>query len=233
MILYVNGDSHSAGAEAVHYACFANDDSKYTHLGRKPHPENLEVSYGKLLANRLGAELHCDAESASSNTRIIRTTREYLSKQRPDLIIIGWSTWEREEWEYMGNRYQVSGSGTDRLPGAIHDKYKQWVINTANTATENELHWHFEIYKFHQELQSQNIPHLFFNTYRYFAYIANHNLEKYNWDGCYVDPYNQNSTYYFWLKEQGLDTVSEQSYHFGKEAHIKWAEHLLPMLTVK
>ena len=78
MILYVNGDSHSAGAEAVNPHAFAEDDSKYFYMGRAPHPENLSVSWGKVLSNILKASFHCDAESASSNSRILRTTRNWL-----------------------------------------------------------------------------------------------------------------------------------------------------------
>ena len=79
MIVYVNGDSHSAGGEAVNPYCFANDDPLYWALGRQPHPDNLRVSYGCELANMLYAVLECDAESSASNDRILRTTHEYLS----------------------------------------------------------------------------------------------------------------------------------------------------------
>ena len=72
MIVYVNGDSHSAGAEAVNKFGFAHDDPQYANLGRRPHPENLRASYGALVADTFNAELYCDAESASSNSRIMR-----------------------------------------------------------------------------------------------------------------------------------------------------------------
>jgi hypothetical protein len=102
VILYVNGDSHSAGAEAVNTYSFAQDDSLYWNMDREPHPDNLRVSYGCELANMLGAILQCDAESASSNDRIIRTTYKALDIVKPELVIIGWSTWEREEWWHQG-----------------------------------------------------------------------------------------------------------------------------------
>ena len=69
MILYVNGDSHTAGAEAVNPHAFAEDDGKLFYLGRAPHPDNLAVSWGKLLSLSLSSSFHCDAESASSNAR--------------------------------------------------------------------------------------------------------------------------------------------------------------------
>ena len=122
MILYVNGDSHTAAGEAVNDYCFAEDDPHLWAYGRAPHPDNLKVSWGQRLADMIGATLHCDAESASSNTRILRTTRKYLETNHPDLIVIGWSTWEREEWSHKGNYYQVTASGTDSVPEDLQQR---------------------------------------------------------------------------------------------------------------
>ena len=117
MILYVNGDSHTAGAEAVNAHAFAEDDPFLNYLGRMPHPANLAVSWGKKLADIVKFGFKCDAESAASNQRIIRTTRHWIS-QRPTelqntLVIIQWSTWERQEWQVNNIYYQVNGSGID------------------------------------------------------------------------------------------------------------------------
>lgn len=140
MILYVNGDSHSAGAEAVNNHAFANDDPLYWGLGRQPHPDNLRASYGCELANLMGAILECDAESAASNDRIFRTTWSYLqgvqgmfNNVTPDYLIIGWSTWEREEWSYEGTYYQVTAGGTDTVPKELENKYKEWVIKQSES----------------------------------------------------------------------------------------------------
>lgn len=241
MILYVNGDSHSAAGEAVNKHCFAKDDQKYYHLGRKPHPDNLEASYGNLLARKLGATLVCDAESASSNTRIFRTTEEYLKHNKPDLVVIGWSTWEREEWFEDGIYYQVTASGTDSVPQSLKQQYKDWVISQTHTEVQRKiLEWHDKIYQFHLNLSEQNIPHIFFNTYTNFSIIRNNQVitdvapicpPEYDWNNSYIDPYSQDMTYYFWLQNSGLETVSKNSYHYGADAHAKWAEFLSEHLT--
>ena len=49
MILYVNGDSHTAAAEAVNSYSFAEDDPALFYMGRVPHPANIAISWGKLL----------------------------------------------------------------------------------------------------------------------------------------------------------------------------------------
>ena len=111
MILYVNGDSHTAAAEAVNPHAFAEDDPELYYLGRLPHPENLQVSWGKLLSLALNAGFQCEAESASSNVRILRTARAWLEERKNSLerklVVIQWSTWEREEWLHDGIYYDT------------------------------------------------------------------------------------------------------------------------------
>ena len=222
MILYVNGDSHSAGAEAVNSFAFANDDPQYKYLGRSSHPDNLFVSYGNVLAKNLSAELYCDAESASSNDRIIRTTRHYLKNNRPDLIVIGWSTWEREEWLYEGQYWQINAGGVgDDWPAAIKQQYKHWVNNIDHKQKEQESHE--KIWQFHNELS--DIPHLFFNSYSALDRTIQH-----DWGNNYLYPYDINMTYYNWLVKQGYQTVNPKSYHFGPNAHKVWATHLTNLL---
>ncbi len=90
---------------------------------------------------------------------------------------------------------------------------------------------HESIWNFHLELEQQQIPHLFFNTFSYFGHVVLNNLPRYNWGTSYLEPYNESYTYYHWLKNQGVNTVNSKSYHFRADAHKKWAEFLLPHLT--
>ena len=220
MILYVNGDSHSAGAEAVNDYCFAEDDPFYYALGRIPHPDNERVSYGCNIANELFAILYCDAESASSNARIIRTTRKYLETNNPDFVIIGWSTWEREEWLHDGVYWQINAGGIGHdWPKPVKEQYQNYIVNLNWHEKTREAHQ--QIHEFHIELLDSGVPHLFFNSYNDF-----HTQEPVNWCDSYIDPYNPNMTYYQWLTDQGFQ--SNPSYHFGPDAHKKWAEFLLP-----
>ena len=236
MILYVNGDSHSAGAEAVNTFCFAQDDPKYCGCGLLPHPDNLEVSYGRVLANKMNSHLVCDAESASSNHRIIRTTYKHLTGvqgiplQQPDFIVIGWSTWERKEFHdsSTGRVWQVNAGGVgDDWPQWLKDEYPKYVDEID---WKNEMYMaHNKIHHFHLDLQRKGLKHLFFNTYSYF----DHNIltAQYDWHGCYLEPYNAQGTYYEWCRSQGFKTVSKNSYHFGADAHAAWAEHLYTQIV--
>ena len=236
MILYVNGDSHSAGAEAVNTYCFAEDDSKYRTLGRLPHPDNLAVSYGQILANKMNCQLHCDAESASSNHRIIRTTWEYftgiqgLPAGRADFVVIGWSTWERKEFQdpATGIAWQVNagGIGAD-WPLWLKEQYPKFI---SELDWSNEMRMaHSKVHQFHLDLKRKGIRHLVFNTYSYFD--AAHLGQTYTWDNCYLEPYNPKGTYYEWCIDKGFEPVSKNSYHFGADAHAAWAEHLYTQIV--
>jgi hypothetical protein len=233
MILYVNGDSNSAGAEAVNSYCFAEDDPLYYGLGRDPHPDNLRVSYGCELANMMYAILECDAESASSNDRILRTTYEYLSNfpnnSAPDLVVIGWSTWEREEWwDPDTNRYwQVNAGGIGHdWPDSIKARYQDYIVNINMQSKMSQAC--NKIWTLHDDLQKQKINHLFFNCFEPLS-----GMPEADWEGCYVEPYSPEFTYYNWLKARGFKTVSPDSYHFGADAHCAWAEFLYQTIVQK
>jgi hypothetical protein len=200
MILYVNGDSHSI---------FKNDTKN-----RK--------AFSDVLAKLLNFKLVNSAEPGASNDSIIRTTRNYLENNQPDLIIVGWSTWEREEWEHQEKRYNVNSSGHDQLPDSLVTKYKQWVVEqTAETLIKKSQQIHEKIYKLHYELLEKQIPHVFFNCMYNFFEITN----QYNWNGSYVGPYENDLSYYWYLKKRDFKT--DDWYHFGEDGHRAWADFLI------
>lgn len=231
MMLYINGDSNAAGAEAANGCAFANDDNTYHSMGRRPHPSNEKVSFGAVLAQKLGWTRFNDSESAGSNDRIIRTTREYLKTHRPDAVLIGWTTWEREEWYHDGQWWQVNCSGRDSVPKELRDRYRDWIIAQSQRIHECEMMWHDRIWELHQELDGDGIPHLFFNCYSHFHWIKSNSFPRYDWKDSYISPYDKSGTYFEWLINQGCQPASPGSYHFGKDAHKKWAEFLYPQLT--
>ena len=224
MILYVNGDSHTAAAEAVNPHAFAMDDSDLFYMGRAPHPENLAVSWGRLLSAALRAGFHCGAESASSNDRIMRTTREWISTQSHNqdiLMIIQWSTWEREEWLHNDIYYQVNGSGIDQVPEELQQRYKHFVANVdwkTKTAQAHENIW-----AFHQELESKNIKHIFFNGNNDFGPLK----DRKEWGASYIGPYDPKMTYNYLIQDQGIQTVAPNSWHFGRDGHSYFHRFML------
>ena len=223
--LFVNGDSHAAGAEAATPHAFAEDDQFYHALGRQAHPDNARVSWGCELANQINAVLDLAAESASSNARIMRTTREWLDQNSDHLsdalIIIGWSTWERQEWVIDEVTYQITASGDDWLPPDHHDRYRQWIADLDWRAVTCEAH--DRIWQLHLDLESRGVRHLFFNGNNSFSRI--HDTKP--WGDCYIKPYEDLGTYDAILRANGYKTVTPKSWHFGADAHCFWANFLL------
>ena len=225
MMLYVNGDSHTAAAEAVNPHAFAEDDKNLFYLGRAPHPDNLAVSWGRLLAYTLKCTFRCDAESASSNSRIMRTTMEWLSGAGRDfadqLIIIQWSTWEREEWIWDDKYYQIGASGLDHVPAGLEPRYKEFVVNV--DWAQKTQRAHEEIWQFHKELQTQGIRHIFFNGNNDFSSIKKHH----DWGPAYIAPYDPSKTYDAVIRSQGIETVMPNSWHFGRDGHSAFHRFIL------
>lgn len=223
MILYTNGDSHTAAAECVNNYAFAEDDKQYWMMGRAPHPDNLAVSFSKLLSNRLSCGLVCAAESASSNDRIIRTTKQWMEKFDHELyrtfMVIQWSTWEREEWLIDDVLYQINASGIDDVPDSHKDQYKNYVSNINWQQKTRDAHE--EIWNFHQELESLGVKHVFFNGNNDFSKIE---IQK-DWGTSYIGPYDPASTY-DGIVSKKCETVSPTSYHYGPDGHRVWAQFL-------
>jgi hypothetical protein len=225
MILFVNGDSHTAAAEAVNSYAFSEDDPALPYLGRTPHPDNLAVSWGRRLADSLKAGFHCAAESGSSNARILRTTRDWVEQHRSHaaniLMIIQWSTWEREEWAHGETYLQVGASGTDHVPQVLQEKYRNFVSDMDWALCTQQAHQ--DIWQLHTELQEQGIKHIFFNGNNDFAKIT----DQKDWGVSYIGPYDHDMTYDRIIQAKGIHTVSPNSWHFGSDGHGYFHRFLL------
>ena len=227
MILYVNGDSHTAAAEAVVSCAWAQDDPLLFHLGKKPHPYNAAVSWATRLACAVNADLINDSQSGSSNHRIMRTSKDWLRKHRSNhavLMIIQWSTWERQEWLHQGDYLQVTASGHDSVPQELQDRYREFVRGVDWSSVTQ--FWHDEIWSWHQELLSQNIAHVFFNGNNDFSMIK----QRLDWKGHYFYPYDPHRSFGGLLSDWGHPTVHAQSWHFGPIGHRVWSEIMLQYL---
>jgi hypothetical protein len=199
MRLFVNGCSHSAGDGT---SALAN-------------------SWPNQLTGLLGAELTNYSLSGASNQRMIRTTREWarcLDNKQNYFVIIGWSSWERQEWYHNQQFYQVNASGHDGLPEHLHDAYKKYVSDLndcsyVNAAEQTEQ----EIYQLAQELQRLNVKYLFFNSFMQIS----ETLKNDRWDYRYISPFSNNLNYSEYLKNAGYQ--HDKNYHHGDDAQRAWA----------
>jgi len=203
VILYVNGDSNSAGAE-----CTDNDKI-----------------WPVILAKKLECKLINEAKGGASNPRIMRVSSNALAKSdRNTIAVIGWTSWEREEWVYNNQYFDVNAGGHDVLPLALQERYKQWVINQGpEEQIRKSKSIHEQIHRLHRSLKDRRIPHLFFNALMPFQ----HKLEDpqhNNWNNNYLGPYNNNLSYYWYLKNQGWTPTDNN--HYTEDAQAVWADIL-------
>jgi hypothetical protein len=207
MMLYANGDSHTAGIGLI----------------------KSGETYASKVAKYYNLRLRNDATPGASNTKIIRTTKEFLDKNSTvGLILIGWSTWEREEWEYQGKFYNINSSGYDQLPEQLTEQYKHWVsAQTPELVNLKSNEWHKKIHNFHCELVDKKIPHLFFNCMYNFFNVSDD--KKINWNLQYAYPYENDYSYYWYLTNQGYAT--DNWYHFDESGHQAWADFLIAYIT--
>lgn len=223
MILYVNGDSHAAAAEAVNPHAWAVDDGEYWDRGKEPHPDNNAVSFGQCLADHLDYIFINQSQAGGSNARIIRTTRDWLQEQsrfKDIFVLLQWTTWEREEWWHNDDYLQVNASGQDHVPEDLQTRYKNFVIDVDWHRAEQQAH--ADIWQFHQELKLNNIKHLMFNGNSYFG-----KTEQRDWGKNYIGPYQKDQTFDSILRQNGFKTVNPDSWHFGADAHCFWGKYLL------
>jgi len=64
-----------------------------------------------------------------------------ITKVQPDAVIIGWSTWEREEWLHDNVYWQVNAGGVGNdWPEEIKERYKKYVVNIDWNQYEQQAH---------------------------------------------------------------------------------------------
>lgn len=203
MILYVNGDSNSNGAELSDPA----------------------LAWPQLLATRLGRTLISDAKDGASNDKIMRVSSNALSHaDKNTFVVIGWTGWEREEWEHQGQYYDVNSGGHDVLPLELQERYKIWVTNqNPDSQSAKSLKMHSQIHRMHRSLNDRRIPHLFFNALMPFQHNLLDPVHK-DWGKNYLGPYDNECSYYWYLKTQGFKPTKNN--HHTEKAQEVWADVL-------
>jgi hypothetical protein len=228
MILYVNGDSHSVGHGIHHDNGMVFEDTSLKDSSEAPHPANFPYSYGAVLANKLDADLVCQARSGGSIARSIRTTKQFVNQTQGNVfVLIGLPSIEREEWYYEGVYYQINSGGHEKLPRELQRRYKAWVADWAggyDYYRRQQLIYQ-DIVELHGWLNNRNVKHLFFHTAQVF------NDPGMDFGTNFVEPYGDpNSDFQFcrWLLNRNFKADSWG--HFGEDGHRAWAEFLLPYI---
>lgn len=230
-VLYVNGCSHSCGAEM----------SKPNHYRLQ---YDLDNSFGGVIARRHGLIHHNDACPGGSNNVMQTTTVQSIMKllQTYDpseiFVIIGWTGYDRSELVYNGSYYKFIPNTMLDWPLHVRDWYRAWVLCTDKDSSTNNmllqytmlasfLKYHKIKYYFFNSIISAEVP-----TNNFLHGILNNEpnqlaVEMLRNDQNFLDPFNPEMTFWHILKAKGYDGHKDGRWgHFTEDAHLDWANFL-------
>lgn len=235
-LLYVNGCSHSCGAEI-------------SYVGSMREPKDLDSSWAGKLANKYDLFHYNDAVSGNSNETILSTTinsvLKLLDEYNPKelLVIIGWSSFERTDFIYEGTRYRFV-PGCQELdyfkewPKVVKRAFDNWIIST-DPYNESMNKFSLIYYSMRNFLKLHQIDYYFFNAVNHVHYPAvnllheldkhtpNHKLFKLmEADNNYLNPFDKESCYYQYMRTRYDGHVGGRNHHFLEDAQDEWAKIL-------
>lgn len=151
MILYINGDHHTAAAYAKVPYRVAEDDVALWYLGVAPHPQNQDVSYGTRLAQILKARLILDTETGGTTEQIIAGAKKFIGSNKFKeqlVVIIGWPDITPAVNDYHEELNTINAphvffsiNQNNQEPFLIPESYTEWL--TARGFVPNE-HGYFD-----------------------------------------------------------------------------------------
>lgn len=193
-MLYVNGDSFAWGVGL-------DDES---------------AKWPALLAEHYCLSLVNEAQPGGSNNRILRKTIDFVTKHRPTMVVIGWSSYLRTEWPGT-SLDPLNSNSVDYNSGPIiqvqpnYDKYNQQDKPRIEEYYKSFNHeWAFDNYinqvlLLQTYLKSCKIQYVFMNA---------------------LDNYNNE----FYANNQKVSLITEEFMGWPKQSYNQWfdKEYRLP-----
>jgi hypothetical protein len=242
-ILYVNGCSHSCGAEI-------------SYVGSSREPKDLDLSWAGQLANRFNLLHYNDAIPGNTNTGIVSTTIDSLLRLLDNhdpaeiMVIIGWSSFERIDFIYDNIRYKfVPGVQTlsyfKEWPKVVRRAFDSWIVSS-DPYNDVMNKFSLDYYNMVNFLKNHNLDYYFFNAISSVRVPSNNllhelhdnrpNLKLFDFiknDVNYLDPCNQDMTYYHYLKARYDGHIDNRNHHFLQDAQQAWCTILTERIKGK
>jgi hypothetical protein len=222
--LWVNGDSHTAGSYS---------------------PDNVEHPFAKQLAEKFQLDYENIAWPGGSNSRIIRTAIEALPTLDPKetFILIGWSSWERTEWYWNKQWYNICEDPGYNIPDFAKSRSQKNTDHYKNQF-DSEISDHYmwtkckeqehAIWVFHKLLQNLGYKFLFFiGCGTPFRWESKESISsQLPWlPGTWAhDPYLPLGFMEF---SHANGHQKDKLWHYGQSAHDDYAEYLYPLIKSK
>jgi hypothetical protein len=242
-LLYVNGCSHSCGAEI-------------SYVGSCRVPEDLTNSWAGQLASRFNLEHVNSAISGQDNLAILSSSIHSILNlldrcpAEDILVIIGWSGLERDHFIYDDVLYRfVPGCETlpyfKAWPNIVQTAFYNYILGT-DLDSSNYNKFSLIYYAMTNFLKLHNIDYYYFNALHAVNY-PNKNLlhevdnqlptvkifENIQNDTNYLEPMNWEMTYYNYMRIRHDGHIDGRNHHFLADAQSEWADILAAKMQPK
>lgn len=190
------------------------------------HTEASECDKGlaEYFAEVLNAKVVNISKGGGSNHRILRTTLEYCENNPVDLVIIGWSTHERFEFSWKGERKDYTlYKQSDKKE--LEKFYRYLDLNVAdwNIGLEDTIAYQFALQSY---LEHKNIDYLYCNMFNSIPNDCQIPLWNAIDNSKYYKPYESFIEKYMELFPKGF---SETMHIIDHELYKRMAEDLIEM----
>lgn len=194
--------------------------------GRPPRLSPYNVA--PIFARELGHDYRVWAKGGASNHWMLDHVNyllDNISNFKDPIIMVGWSQWERAEWEWQGTSLSLSVEPYYDIPADLREQYHQWRsgITPEIVGTQRQF-WHDLIYQVHLKLQELKIPHIFWSTYDNF--VGDSIKNKKDWHHCFFKPYDIDGCMKAWFAANNIMSYPTDIWHYGADAHEAWGQVL-------
>lgn len=139
------------------------------------------------------------------------------------LLLVGWTSFEREEWPWLYSNISMCNGPDFGVPPAMFAKYTTWKQTLTEEYVQNKINfWHDTIYQLHLHLLSRQIRHVFWTTYDNFKSVPT----QMKWQGCFYKPYDTDGCMQQFFANNKLNANPGDSFHYDQSAHGAWAQEL-------
>jgi hypothetical protein len=233
-ILLISGCSHAAGSE-IH--------------GTEDSPENRQMSFGNILARKLGRTAVNLASCGCSNSSIARNILDYVShyydRETTDLMVLcAWTSplrieipWKSQtpyhrynfpDYHCMANnlyvRINVGGISDDPEIAAVTPYYHEYIAKNTESVEISYTNMVLQIQWF---LAAMQIDYLMCNTMEMYTrtpalnfYLALIDTDK------YLYPFDNDQAFYPKYRSMGYENSLAKYWHHGAEPHRLYADEL-------
>lgn len=193
-----------------------------TEVQDAPDPNNMVSCFSSLL----DIPFRCWSKNGASNHWISSHIDYFLaddSWSKDTFLLVGWTSFEREEWPWLYSNISVCGGPDFGMPEPMKAKFNAWKQNLTEEYLQERIHyWHNQIHAMHMKLRDKQIPHLFWCTYDNFKSIP----EQLDWHGNFFRPYELEGCMCKYLESQSINPMPNDAFHYDQQGHRTWATAL-------